>query len=347
MAQDKKPKVSAKSKKSDILEAYEELLKKVETTQPISSQEKKVEKEKQEVLFGSLKLNDEKIIKNIAHLKLTIGQSLDQLEQAFSEEYRKLSNLQKAIEIETSTIEELYGIKRNARSLEVLLLAQKERKEQFELEMRKIEEELEQEIEEKKQSWKKEEEIFETEKKEQALQLKKERKRDEEDYNYTLQLERKKDNDLYEEKKQTLEKELRGKKLALETEFAQREKVVSEQEQEFKNLKQEVELFPEKLEAAVKQAEAGVKEELEREFNYKTELTSQEYAGEKKLNLQTISSLKEKIKEQEEIIYQLTQKANTAGDQVQAIAIKAIEGASVSRCYSTFGETKKSQQVST
>ena len=108
-----------------------------------------------------------------------------------------------------------------------------------------------------------------------------------------------------------------------------------------------MELFPEKLEAAVKQAEAGVKEELEREFNYKTELTSQEYAGEKKLNLQTISSLKEKIKEQEEIIYQLTQKANTAGDQVQAIAIKAIEGASVSRCYSTFGETKKSQQVST
>jgi len=342
--QDKKSKISEKSKKSEILEAYQELLKKIEETTPISSQEKKVEKEKQEILFNSLKLNDEKIIKNIVHLKLTMGQNLDQLEQVFSEEYRKLSDLQKAIEIETKSIEELYEIKKNARTLEALLLAQKERKDQFDLKMEKMEEELTQEIEVKKQLWKKEEEEFETEKKEQALQLKKERMREEEDYNYALQLKRKKDNNLYEEKKQALEKELLEKKLALETEFSKREKIISAQEEEFKNLKKEVELFPQKIEDSVKQTENSITEKLEREFSYKTELKTQEYAGEKKLNLQTISSLKEKIKEQEEIINQLTQKANTAGNQVQTIAIKAIEGASASRCYGTFNETKKSQQ---
>ena len=344
MPQDKKSKISEKSKKSEILEAYQELLKKIEETTPISSQEKKVEKEKQEILFNSLKLNDEKIIKNIVHLKLTMGQNLDQLEQVFSEEYRKLSDLQKAIEIETKSIEELYEIKKNARTLEALLLAQKERKDQFDLKMEKMEEELTQEIEVKKQLWKKEEEGFETEKKEQALQLKKERMREEEDYNYALQLKRKKDNNLYEEKKQALEKELLEKKLALETEFSKREKIISAQEEEFKNLKKEVELFPQKIEDSVKQTENSITEKLEREFSYKTELKTQEYAGEKKLNLQTISSLKEKIKEQEEIINQLTQKANTAGNQVQTIAIKAIEGASASRCYGTFNETKKSQQ---
>jgi len=56
-----------------------------------------------------------------------------------------------------------------------------------------------------------------------------------------------------------------------------------------------------------------------------------EVEGERKLNQQIIAALEKKIKEQEELIHQLTEKANEAGRQVQDIAIKAIEGASMQR----------------
>ena len=45
----------------------------------------------------------------------------------------------------------------------------------------------------------------------------------------------------------------------------------------------------------------------------------------------SISDLESKISEQDDLIKQLTQKANEAGLQVQSIAIKAIEGASAQR----------------
>ena len=51
-----------------------------------------------------------------------------------------------------------------------------------------------------------------------------------------------------------------------------------------------------------------------------------------------VSSLEAKIKEHEELIRQLSQKASDAGLQVQEIALKAIEGASTQRAFSVIHE---------
>jgi len=55
--------------------------------------------------------------------------------------------------------------------------------------------------------------------------------------------------------------------------------------------------------------------------------------GERKLGAQIIASPESKIREQDDLIRQRTQKTNDAGMQVQSIAIKAIEGASMQRAY--------------
>ena len=334
------PDVTDKNKKSEILDAYHELLEKINTKKPINQQEEKVKKDEQSLIFNASKLSNEIIIKNLAEVKLEIGKSFDKLEQHLSEEYRTLSNLQQAISIETNNLEELYAIKKSANTLEALLLAQKEKKSLFDQEMEKHKQEFDQKIEEKRSTWKKEQEGIDQWKKDKVAQLKKEREREEEEYTYSLQLDRKKELDAFKEKKENQEKVLLEKKAAFEKDFSEREKSILTQEEELKSLKQQVDLFPSKLEEVKQEAEKAIRENLERNFEHKFELTTQKYDSEKKLNLQIIASLKEKIKEQDEVIQQLRKKASDAGDQVQSIAIKAIEGASTTRRFTPSSSTQ-------
>jgi hypothetical protein len=80
----------------------------------------------------------------------------------------------------------------------------------------------------------------------------------------------------------------------------------------------------------------SAKAEMLESYN-ESELTLREIDGERKLNKQMVLSLETKIKEQQEQIRQLTQKANEAGLQIQSIAVKAIEGASGQRLAFTSG----------
>lgn len=169
--------------------------------------------------------------------------------------------------------------------------------------------------------------------------------REEEEYRYNVQLERKKDQDLYEASKKELEKEISEKKRAVfYKELSEREEVIKAQEEEFKTLKTRVDQFPNELENAIKEIEKTTREEVEHYYKHQIELTSKEVEGERKLTQQIITSLQAKIKEQESFIRQLTQKSEDAGVQVQSIALKAIEGASSLRFYGGTEDVKKSGQ---
>ncbi len=92
-----------------------------------------------------------------------------------------------------------------------------------------------------------------------------------------------------------------------------------------------VESLQKELEKAVKDTEKTITERLTFTYKHEAGLAAKEIEGERKLYQQKVSALEMKIKEQEELIKQLTQKTNEAGLQVQNIAIKAIEGASQQR----------------
>ncbi len=339
--------INSKNTKNEILEAYQALLQKITLTKETTVQETKKKKNEEEVVHKASQLTIESIVNNLADAKLSVSKGLDILEQKLTEEYRKLNDLQTAIALENSSLEELYEIKKNANSLAALLLAQKEYKAHFEQEMNEKKNEFEYRMEETKAAWKKEQDDFEQTMKEKQTHTKKERIREEEEYNYTLQLERKKDRDLYQESKELLEKELFEKKLTLQKEFSEREAAILSHEQELQNLRLRVQQFSQELETAIHTTEKNTKEAIERTYQYKIELTAKEVEGEKKLNQQTISSLQQKIKEQEEFIEQLTKKTADADNKVQTIALKAIEGASTIRYYGAFEDTKKYQQSNT
>jgi hypothetical protein len=308
--------LTTKSSKNELLDAYNELLEKIQGAS-ITDVKTQREKEGREELVKTVATGSAgKIVKSLADLKISIASALDSVEDSLLNEFKNLTKLQEAIGIEDKNLENLYQIKVNVDSLAALLLAQKEKKQEFETELN-----------ERKELWEKEKKEYEIFRKEEDLQQKKQRQREEEEYNYNLKLQRKKDQDLYEAKKILQETELAEKKSKIEKELTEREQILAVKELEFKDLKVKVESFSKELEKAIAETEKTITEKIELKYKHQSDLLNKEIEGERKLNEQLIASLRAKIKEQETLVTQLTTKADTATQQVKDIAVKVVEGA--------------------
>ncbi len=337
--------VSLRSSKNEILDAYNELLAKIKEQKIADRKVEKKKEDEEKIVESAIQSSDEKILKGLTDVKLEIVKQVDSIGEQLMNEHKKLTELQQAIEIEKKYLDEIYEIKINVDSLSALLAAQKEKKAAVEIEMQEKREQFDEEMIEKKLQWRQEQDNYELQKKERDAQSKKDRQREEEEYNYNVQLKRKKDADIYDAQKTALEKELTEKKAAVEKELAERETAITSKEKEFAELKAKVDTFPVELERVKKETEKLVTERIEFTYKHDVELSAKEIDGDRKLNKQIIVSLEAKIKEQEELIKQLTLKTNEAGLQVQAIAIKAIEVASSQRAYiSTHEKTSESSK---
>jgi hypothetical protein len=184
------------------------------------------------------------------------------------------------------------------------------------------------EMAEKKATWKKEQDALQQKNKEESEENKKSKVRNEEEYQYNLKIGRKKEADIYEEKKQKLEKDLTDKRIAFEKEFAEREVKIKEAEAELKELRTRNASFPSELEKAVNASVLAATEKLETTFRFEKELREKEAQGELKLKEQIIETLKSKIKDMEISLKELSQKTATSEASVKDIAIKAIESTS-------------------
>jgi len=128
-------KLTPTSTKSEILNAYNDLFKKIQESKqenPKAEQEKKV---KETTVENAAKLTDEEIIGAISALKLSLNSKLDKIEDDLTSERQKLARIREAIAVEDQRLKDLYQINAGADSLAAILAAQKEKKEEFELEM--------------------------------------------------------------------------------------------------------------------------------------------------------------------------------------------------------------------
>lgn len=310
------PEISSKNTKKEILESYDRLKEQLEQQQqafPEEDQPKKESSDKKEIIEVAEQSPD-MVMKNITTLKIHTNQTLDELEDKLVEEHKKLNRLKEAIRQEEESLGNIYKIRSEADSLAILIEAHKQKKV-----------ELEDEMKEMRASWQKEKQDMEQNLKEEKEQTAKERKREEEEYNYNLKLKRKKDEDAYKEKVEFQEKELKEKRDAFEKEFSTREENLNEKEQEFEELKAKAENFPAELEKTVKDKEKEISEKLNTQFKAEKDLINKEYQGELKLKEQTIQTLENKIKDQQDLINQLYQKVENADKNVKDIVLKAIE----------------------
>lgn len=334
-------KVSPTNTKTEIFEAYNELLKQMENQPSGQPKEVKEKEERDNTVKTAISVNKEGIIKQIANLKLSLNADLEKVEDALVSESKKLTQVQAAITIQEQRLKDLYTINATADSVSAMLTLQKEKKEAFEKEIEQKRIQFDDEISTVRQKWEKDKSDSETLAKEEKDRLQKQRKRDEEEYAYNMELSRKKDTDQYELKKQILTKELADKKNSFEQEIKSREQAVIEAEQELIDLRTKAASYPKLLEQSIKEAVTESTEKLQTTYKYETQLKAKEYESDVKLRDQDIANLKSKIKDLEIQLVQFATKADQADKSAKDIAIKAIESSQNIRVVERTRDTKE------
>ena len=330
--------VTEKNTKAEILKAYDNLLKNVQSAKADIPKQIQEEKQRKETLDKVAKISNESIVRSITTLKSDLTNSLDEVLYSLSDEFKKLEEIRAAIVLEKKSLEDLYSLSANTDSLAAMLLVQKEKKESFEKEMKEKEETFASEITSKKAQWEIEKNKQKAEEKEYTDELTKCRKREEEEYAYNLKISRQKEQDEYDSKKMQLEKELTDKRMQFEQEVSSRELNLKNAETELAELQKNNAEFPVKLEKALKDKETEVSKQLQTKYDFDIQLMIKQNEADIRLKDQIITSLQEKIKEQQEQLKEYTDKANRAEANVKDIAVKAIENASKIRMFSAKTE---------
>ena len=335
--------LSMKNTKQELLDAYQETLKKLreqEKTQ-LKLEQKLKEKKEEGILRAVSGISADGVIQETNKLKNEIGGMLSKLTDRLAAEVDKFDQVQLAIEIKERELKEIYEIEKAAATLAALIETQRQEKLRFEEEMANEQASLTTEIEAIRVQWQKEKADHQAEAKEQQEQEAKDRKRQKEEYKYEFEREQQLARDKFEDEKaklqaekQSLESQMKVLKEQTEKELSEREKQISGKEQEFESLQAQVAEFPQKLQAAVAKAVEDSTARLELENKYQKDLLQKEFEGQRNVLTARIQSLEKTVKEQNEQIAKLSTQQDAAYQKIQDVAVKAIDGASKASSFS-------------
>ncbi len=186
MDKSKRKIVSEKNTKSEILQAYEELVSELSNETEFS----KSEIEEKDMIKDASSQTTEKTINELARLKVTLNQTLDSLTDKLVSEAEKLVSVKKAVEISQKDLETNFQIKSKAEMLKKLFESYSEKQA-----------ELEKEMGSKRLAWEEEQKSYEE-------ILKRKRQRDEEEDKYQVDLEKRRWNQRLEEEKEVYQQKL-------------------------------------------------------------------------------------------------------------------------------------------
>lgn len=225
-------KITMKSTKQEIMEAYEEAMKKIAES----------ESGKDDPVAAAKAENDKKIIESA---QMIVEDNI--LNPVIIERYE---NLKTAIEMKNKELQELYGIETKANSLVAMINAYKDKeielKDKYNAKTKELDDEfikkeliLKEEIASLEKS--KEDLInkIQNESNELTKSLNKKHKREEEEYEYNLKRSRRVENDRWEDEKAAREKELTEREAAVkadEAELADRTSYIEELEKKVEEI---------------------------------------------------------------------------------------------------------------
>ena len=296
MSKQSLPEVSAKSTKEQILAAYHEALDRMATQAVTLPEEQKKSQETQQRVAKVADVSKEGLLSELATLKLKTIKQIDLLSEDLLKEFQQLTELQQAIGLEQQHLEDLYKIKETAHTLAALLKTHHEQSEQLKHDLEEQKVNHDKTLTELKTQWKEQNEQLTKEYSEHKERFSLQRKREEEEYTYSLEITRRQESDHYAQKKSALEQQLTFMKEDLEA----REKILAQQETEFNALKAQVIAFPEQIRKAVEEAEDTLRKKLEEQFTHQVQLQAAQQESVVKINEHRIHSLEVKIKEQEQ-----------------------------------------------
>lgn len=333
-------KVSEKSTKQEMLEAYQALAKQLEEKRAaeLAPERRLEEKRAEEAVKAATAVQPDGIDREIGQLKSEIGKMLADVSERLASESARFRNIQKAAETKEAELRELYGIEKSAVSLAALIEAQNQKRAEFEAQMAREREELQAEIDLKRTQWDEEKRIHEAEVKERDAAEKKAQDRAREDFNYNFKREQQAIKDKLADEKAALEKEIKFRRETAEKDLAEREKAVAEKERELADLRAKATAFPKELETAVNQAVKETSDRLKLEAKNREDLLVKQFEGERNVLATKNDAFEKTNKDLISANARLAQQLEAAYQKVQEIAEKTVEGTSQ---YKSFSELQR------
>jgi hypothetical protein len=330
----KKAPVRPKRTKAEVQDAFEEIREETararEAADPKLSELAKLrEAEVRQSVEG---ISVESEVQRISALGLEISKALTDVSGKLVQEVQRLASVREAVTLETAELGRLHKIDVAATALDQLVQDHAREKEQ-----------LDAEIAAQRTAWEQESLATERERKENEELVKKQRQREIEDYEYKKTQERKKAQDKYDEEQRLLEKRNKEKQEELDKNWKQREIALKEQEDEVARLRKDAEGFPARLKKEAEEAAAAATRAAEQKSEREVLLLHKDVEAEKRMAELEIKGLHDIVARQSEQLSALQKQLDEAKQQVQDIAVRAIEGASGARALSHINQIAMEQ----
>ncbi len=342
--------VSSKSTKAEILDAYKELeqeykelqAKKTANVTPVTPPVVKAVSPKTTVEAGPTDTNAQapmdEVIKTLGQVGENFNMALSQLSTNMLVEAAALKDVRTTVETESARLKNLYGLDIEDDSLGTLIKKYIDTAD-------KTQETLKQKREEADKAWLEKTQAVETEKEETLLRLqeqnnldKKTKNREDTEYNYGLTLKRSLSKEEDAEQKKQQQQALDELEEKTKKAWDEREKALAQREKEFEESKAKVEGFSKELEQAVKKAKDVGIGIARHQAKIKSDLAAQEFSSEEHVFQLKIGSLEEQVAHQKGQIDKLSKQLENALKQAQELAVKAIEGGSNQNSFDALRE---------
>ena len=334
--------VSSKSTKAEILNAYQELeqaykeLQAKKTTSsviaPVTPPVVKTASPKATVAAAQTESNAQapmdEVIKTLGQVGENFNMALSQFSTNMLVEAAALKDVRTTVETESARLKNLYGLEIKDDSLGTLIKKYIDTAD-------KAQETLIQKREEAEKAWLEKTQAVETEKEETLLRLqeqnnleKKTKTREETEYSYGLTLKRSLSKEEEAEHKKQQQQALDELEENTKKAWEEREKALAQREKEFEESKAKVEGFSKEMDQVVKRAKdigVGI---ARHQAKIKADLAGQDFSSEEQVFQLKVGSLEEQVAHQKGQIDKLSIQLENALKQAQELAIKAIEGGS-------------------
>ncbi len=344
-------KVTAKSTKAEILEAFDELN---AAKVSLEAQIQQLQKQRQTPVANptvnptpaappvppqpptpamtatqQAKSDINVILKNLESLQVGFGSAVSSLSEHLIKEASTLAEIQNSVAEEQEQLAELHELSEIGENTLVTLIADYETSQKtFSEELNARQEALDHELQEARQAWKKEQELHDDAVAQRDSHYEVTQERDATEHEYSLQLERQLAQEEYEQEKKQRYQELAEIKSSQEKQWEEREKAIAEQEKAHREAKEKVAVFEANLEQKKKEGQEEGYRIGVYQAKVRHDLREKEIEGEKRNYALRIQGLEQTIQLQEARLQSLGQQLDSALKQVQDLAVKAIEGTS-------------------
>ncbi|PAX53360.1 hypothetical protein [Brunnivagina elsteri] len=321
---------ASKDGRQQLMQAFQQILterNKIESK--IATKLEVAEKAKnKEILETASTYTVDSIVKSLADLQLEFGTIVNSLSEKLAKENSKLDELSRGIDVETVYLQELRQIRIVADAVDVLMQEHQEKLKTLEQDTSSKREILEKEIVQSRKDWQKEQVQFDEGMQAYNELQTKQRVQELEEYQYKLENTHKINSDAYEAKKRNLERELQESTQEKAKNWAEREKVLKDNQPLFAEYQKKVAAFPAELEEMVKKArEEGIKETSQK-AKVEADLFEKEWESTKQNYELRIQSLEETIRKQSEQIEGVSVQLQATLKQAQDLAMRAFDSSS-------------------